>query len=91
MNYFGKRPGDLLIIDICDGADPVQTAQTIAGFLGLKATHLHSLPHENAREPVSPTGTTRTAARSKTEVRAEVHAILDELELTPELRSAVFP
>jgi hypothetical protein len=91
MSYFSTRPGDLLIIDICDGADPVQATQTIADFLGLEVAHEHSLPHENAREPVSPAGAMRTVARSKTEVRAEVHAILDELGLTPELWSAVFP
>lgn len=89
--YFSKRPGDLLVINICDGSDPLQAVQTIAGFLGLKADPEHSLPHENAREPVSPTATTPMATRSKTEVRTEVHALLDQLGLTPGFRTAIFP
>jgi hypothetical protein len=91
QRYFSKRSSDLLVINICDGPDPLLAVQTIAAFLGINAAHDHSLPHENAREPTSSAAATHVVARRKAEVRTEVHGILDDLGLPPELWSAVFP
>lgn len=91
MSYFARRPDDLLVINICDGADSAQAVQTIAGFLGLTVTAGHVLPHENAREPAARQSDAGPTARSKSEVRAEVHRILGGLGLRPEQQAAIFP
>ena len=91
VTYFAQRPGDLLVINICDGADSVEAVQTITRFLGLKIAPGHALPHENAREPVSRVSDASPAVRSKTEVRAEVGKILSDIGLMPEQQAAIFP
>ncbi len=91
MTYFAKRSGDLLVINICNGADSTQSVQTITHFLGIKTTPGQALPHENAREPASLRPDANPAVRSKTEVRAEVGKILSDIGLMSEQQAAIFP
>ena len=89
--YFAQRPGDLLVINICDGTDPVQGVQTITRFLGLNIAPGLALPSENVHESTFHRPDAPPAARSKNEVRAEVAKILSDIGLMPEQQSAIFP
>jgi hypothetical protein len=82
-DYFASRPGTLLVVDICSGADPIASAATIAAFLGLPLPAGLSLPHENAQRS--------RAVRDKAEIRGEVQAALADLTLPAEWLEARFP
>ncbi len=81
---FAGRPADLLVVDLCSGADPEGTLATLLGFLGLPARPGQRLPHENAQSSVG-------GGRPESEVRAEVRARLREAGLAPAQWQAVFP
>ncbi len=87
--YFAERPGDLLIINVCDSPDSAQAVATIAGFLGLRAPSGMRLPHENARsqDRVTPD----RAVRSKSAVRQDLSAVFRDMQLSEELQESVFP
>lgn len=88
-SYFSGRDGDLLVIDICGGADGPSSAQAIARFLGIQAGPDIDLPHENARD--DETESAGAARRPKDEVRAEVRMALDDFGLEPDKHASVFP
>ena len=89
QQYFSGRADDLLIIDICDGADPKQAVLKIAGLLALAAPPGMLLPHENARAENDPAQA--GSVRTKKEVRKEIFAAFQELGLGEEFHGSVYP
>ena len=84
--YFGERPGQLLVIDVCTAPDPAGSAAAIAEFLHLAPPADLRLPHENAQRAPRAAG-----VRSREEVGPEVEAAVRALGLPVEGLAAIFP
>ena len=87
--YFANRPNDLLIVDICTGADQNAILAAIVDFLGLDPPAGLTLTHNNARNEQD--AAQAAVGRSKAEVRKEIVSVFQELGLEERMYRSLFP
>jgi hypothetical protein len=83
-SFFGSRPAQLLVVDVCRGGDERPLIATLADYVGVDAGDVQALPHRNESDAkAANTGEQEVVRvdgqfdiRDKAEIVAEVEAAL---------------